>query len=33
MKKSNISGTGDKRKVNPDWFTGKTWMKVSFRKN
>lgn len=28
MKKSNIFGTGDKRVVNPDWFTGKTWMKV-----
>ena len=28
MKKSNIFGTGDKRKVNSDWFTGKTWMKV-----
>ena len=28
MKKTNISGTGDKRKVNPDWFTNKTWMKV-----
>ena len=28
MKKSNISGTGDKRNVNPDWFTNKTWMKV-----
>ncbi len=28
MNKSNISGTGDRRKVNPDWFTGKTWMKV-----
>jgi len=28
MKKSNIQGTNDKRNVNPDWFTGKTWMKV-----
>ena len=28
MKKSNISGTGDKRNVNPNLFTGKTWMKV-----
>ncbi|MDH3279160.1 MAG: cupin domain-containing protein [Nitrosopumilus sp.] len=28
MKKTNISGKGDQRKVNPDWFTGKTWMKV-----
>ncbi len=28
MKKSNIHGSGDKRNVNPDWFTNKTWMKV-----
>lgn len=28
MKKTNIFGTGDQRKVNPDWFTGKTWMKI-----
>jgi quercetin dioxygenase-like cupin family protein len=28
MKKSNIFGAGDQRKVNPDWFTSKTWMKV-----
>lgn len=28
MEKTNISGTGDKRNVNPNWFTGKTWMKV-----
>ena len=28
MKKSNISGSTDKRNVNPEWFTGKTWMKV-----
>lgn len=28
MKKSNIFGSSDKRKVNPKWFTGKTWMKV-----
>lgn len=28
MNKSNIFGKGDQRKVNPDWFTGKTWMKV-----
>ena len=28
MKKSNIHGTNDKRNVNPDWFTSKTWMKV-----
>ncbi len=26
--KTNISGTGDRRDVNPDWFTGKTWMKI-----
>ena len=28
MKKSNIFGKGDQRKVNPQWFTDKTWMKV-----
>ncbi len=28
MKKSNIFGTSDKRSVNPDWFTGKVWMKA-----
>ena len=28
MKKTSIFGTNDKRQVNPDWFTGKTWMKV-----
>ena len=28
MKKSNINGNADKRKVNPEWFTDKTWMKV-----
>ena len=28
MKKSNIHGTNDRRKVNPNWFTNKTWMKV-----
>ena len=28
MKKSNIFGSSDKRNVNPNWFTGKTWMKV-----
>lgn len=28
MKKTNIHGTNDKRKVNPNWFTNKTWMKV-----
>ncbi len=28
MKKSNIYGSRDKRTVNHNWFTGKTWMKV-----
>ena len=28
MKKTNISGSNDQRKVNPEWFTAKTWMKV-----
>ena len=28
MTKSNIYGNTDQRKVNPDWFTGKVWMKV-----
>ena len=28
MKKASIFGTSDKRTVNPDWFTNKTWMKV-----
>ena len=28
IKKSNINGLTDKREVNPEWFTGKTWMKV-----
>ena len=28
MEKTNISGKGDQRNVNPNWFTGKTWMKV-----
>ena len=28
MKKTNIFGKSDQRQVNPDWFTGKTWMKV-----
>jgi len=28
MNKSNIKGSADKRKVNPEWFTNKTWMKV-----
>lgn len=28
MKKSNIAGTGDKRNVDSNWFTNKTWMKV-----
>ena len=28
MNKSNIQGVNDKRNVNPNWFTNKTWMKV-----
>ncbi|MDX1596780.1 MAG: cupin domain-containing protein [Nitrosopumilaceae archaeon] len=32
MEKSNIYGSGDKRAVNPNWFTGKTWMKVLSKK-
>jgi quercetin dioxygenase-like cupin family protein len=28
MNKSNIKGTNDRRDVNSEWFTGKTWMKV-----
>jgi len=28
MKKSSIFGSGDQRKINPNWFTNKTWMKV-----
>lgn len=28
MEKANILGTNDKRKINPKWFTAKTWMKV-----
>ena len=28
MQKSNIFGSNDKRIINPDWFTSKTWMKV-----
>ena len=28
MKKTNIQGKNDQRKVNPNWFTAKTWMKV-----
>ncbi len=28
MEKSNIHGSNDKRDVNPNWFTSKTWMKV-----
>ncbi len=27
MTKSNIHGREDRREVNPDWFTGKVWMK------
>ena len=28
MEKTSIFGKNNKRQVNPDWFTGKTWMKV-----
>lgn len=28
MEKTSIFGKNDKRQVNSDWFTGKTWMKV-----
>jgi quercetin dioxygenase-like cupin family protein len=28
MNKTNIKGSTDVRKINPDWFTNKTWMKV-----
>lgn len=28
MNKSNIHGTNDKRNVNSNWFTNKTWMKI-----
>ncbi len=28
MTKTNIHGNSDQRKVNPNWFTGKVWMKV-----
>lgn len=28
MNKSNINGSSDRRDVNSEWFTGKTWMKV-----
>lgn len=28
MNKSNIKGKNDRRDVNSEWFTGKTWMKV-----
>ena len=28
MNKSNINGSTNRRNVNPEWFTGKTWMKV-----
>ncbi|MFB5619461.1 MAG: cupin, partial [Candidatus Nitrosomaritimum aestuariumsis] len=27
MKKSNIYSSGDQRKINPDWFTGRVHMK------
>lgn len=32
MEKSNIYGSGEKRSVNPNWFTGRTWMKVLSKK-
>ena len=32
MQKSNIKGSTDKREVNPNWFTNKTWMKVLSKK-
>jgi len=28
MTKTNIHGNSDQRKVNPNWFTGKVWMKI-----
>lgn len=28
MEKSNINGKTNQRKVNQDWFTNKTWMKI-----
>lgn len=28
MKKSNIFGSDGQREVNPNWFTGRVWMKV-----
>ena len=28
MNKTNINGSTEKRELNPEWFTGKTWMKV-----
>lgn len=28
MKKSSIFGSDSQREVNPDWFTGRVWMKV-----
>ncbi|RNJ75281.1 MAG: cupin domain-containing protein [Nitrosopumilus sp. H8] len=28
MEKTSIYGKGQQRRVNPDWFTGRTWMKV-----
>ena len=33
MNKSNIKGSNDRRDVNSEWFTGKTWMKVLSEKN
>lgn len=28
MEKTSIFGKNDQRKVNPEWFTNKTWMKI-----
>ncbi|RNJ77059.1 MAG: cupin domain-containing protein [Nitrosopumilus sp. D6] len=32
MEKTSIYGKSQQRSVNPDWFTGKTWMKVLSKK-
>jgi quercetin dioxygenase-like cupin family protein len=32
MEKINIIGKKDERKINPNWFTNKTWMKVLSKK-
>ncbi len=32
MKKSNIYGADDRREINPNWFTNKTWMRVLSKK-